>query len=324
MNDVQIPDTRIPELTSAEIELFINQYGVSNDFTATDKTLEIVSELDVWPDKMFEVILLLPEEQIPDKIFERLTEIFINDLNYSQMSRFLELCFDTYEFTNNNDYILLKINMTKYEKIRSNMEQMIIDDKFSSRDMIYRYCLFTSIKFIPSLISNNSTDSQAFSVVENTDNIRTESGYNFYLDSLTLTYTAVNRVKKPEINHIVKVYKPAMELSQLGTMEVFFMDTFYTQKENAIKHDKSSLANIVDASRFENQFSLSCMNGRSGYTKITFSDESIRQVRIMFPQEPKDVVYSFNERELRNKLNDSDEGILIVAEPLTVEHEPQS
>ena len=325
MNHVQIPDNRIPELTSAEVAQFVNQYGVSNSLIATDKTIEILGELDVWPKKMFEVVLLLPKEQIPDKVFEKLAEIFLSDLDHNESSLFLELCFDTYEFTNDNESILLKINTTKYEKIRCNMEQQLIDNKFDNRDMLYRYSLFTSIKYIPVLIGKNSTNFQALSVVENTEHYQTESGDNFSLNSFLLSYTGVNRANKPAVTHSVKVYQTAMDNKQLAILRLFYMDTYYTRAEDAIKYRNPPLSrDEIRAAQFEREFSLFCTNSVYAYTKITFSDESIKPVRIIFSQKPTDNVIGFSERDLRNEENDSDEGILIVAEPLTVEHEPQS
>ena len=89
MSNVQIPDTRIPELTPSEAAEFINQYSISSELKATDKTLEILSRLDVWPDKMCEFVLLLQAEQVPDEIYGKLANIFLFDLNNDQMARFL-------------------------------------------------------------------------------------------------------------------------------------------------------------------------------------------------------------------------------------------
>ena len=55
-----------------------------------------------------------------------------------------------------------------------------------------------------------------------------------------------------------------------------------------------------------------CRDYGYAYTKVVFSDESIRQIRVVFPLKPTAVVFGYGER-----INeDPNEGIRVVAEPL--------
>ena len=45
----------------------------------------------------------------------------------------------------------------------------ILDDEYKDRGMLHRYGLFASVKYIPTLLNQNPTSLQAFSIVEHAD-----------------------------------------------------------------------------------------------------------------------------------------------------------
>ena len=315
MVDVRIPDIRIPELTPAETAQFVERYGVSNDLTATGKTLEILSELDEWPDKMYEFVLLLPSELIPDEIYWKLAHDFLYNLNNDQMARFLELCYDTYEYTKSDGYVLLKTNTAKYEKIRYYMEQLIKSENYNDRDMLHKYCLFTAAKYISALVSKNPTGFQAFSIEDNADSIQTnykEEDYTFVLNSLVINYISVNQDASPETPQHIRIYQTAMDNDQLLELYSFSLDAGWIQTEDALNTNNLDMVKELKVkSSYEGWFINMCVRFGYAYTKIVFSDESIGPIRMVFPKETTATVFHYGEE----KNEQEGEGILIVAEP---------
>jgi hypothetical protein len=309
--DSPISDTRVPDLSQTEAENFRNKYGMSSDLTLSGKGWEILSELDAWPDKMFEVVLLQPEEKITDDIYAKLAQIFLHDLDYNQMARYLGLCFDTYEYEKESEAVLLKGNAVKQEKIRSHMEQLAMDEKYSNRDMLYKFGLFTSIRYIPYLISRNPF--QAFSIVEDVDSRTFDfegRDVTIELNSLVVNYLGINLSGSVVSPQSAKIYQTAMDDRQLLNLSVFFSGISNTLMKEATSHRNLKLFESLRLKAIsENDFSVFCANEGYAYAKIVYSDESLWPIRMVFPQmQPVD---GFLHGERRDE---EDESTLIVAD----------
>ena len=343
MVDVRIPDMRNLGFSQSEITLFMNEYGMSGDLKATNDTLETLRGLNKWPDKMYQIVLMLQEDQIPDDMYRALARGFLLELNIGQMEQFLEQCFDTYEYENDSGYALLKINENKYEKIRNSMEQLVFDNKYNDRDMLHKYGMFVSIKYIPALISKNPKGFQAFSITECVDlvNINYEqlntdlkedgqlnSGLEddgqlntdlkededtIPLNSLVISYIGVSQNSQNSINESpqdVKIYQPAMDVKQLMNLSTFITKSGFDQLENALKTEDSILAEeLKRETKSESEFSNMCVQLGYAYAKVSFSDESIWPLRIVFPKEP-----TANVLQLGEWIDEDKKSVIIVAE----------
>jgi len=286
MNANRIQDTRQPTLTQPEIELLVSRYGVTRDLVATEETLQILMTEDVFPESIIETVLPLPTEQVPDEIYSKLADLFLTELSLEQMARFIELCFDTYEHPNDSSSMLLLANTERFRRLRSIMEDLLVDSRYEDRDMLHRYSTFVSASFIPVAVSNNPTEISAFSIVEYADftvsDLIPGGSPESVIMSFFLNYIGLRRNGRTEATQNIQIFKTAVTGQQLSVLNrTFFVK--YSEKELAartlrqkeeIRGDRISVGNFIY---------LVCHGHEHACTWVEFSDESLVTLIIAFP-----------------------------------------
>jgi len=302
MNASRLQDMRQPTLTQLQIELLVSRYGVTRDLVVTEETLQILMTEDVFPESIIEIVLLLPTEQVPDEIYNKLANLFLTELSLEQMARFIELCFDTYEHPNDSTSMLLLANTERFRRLRRIMEDLLVDSRYEDRDMMHRYSTFVSASFIPVAVSNNPTEISAFSIVEHADFTLSDlfpgGSPESVLISFFLNYIGLRRNGRTEATQNIQIFKTAVTGQQLSVLEYTLL-VKYSEKELAartlrqkeeIREDRNSTGTFIY---------LICRKFEHACTWVVFSDESLVTLIIAFPlgEEPLDYGESYEYRE---------------------------
>jgi hypothetical protein len=313
---------KIPELTREQITEFIDKYKFSNDLEVTDKTLEILSAQDTWPDKMFEFVLLLPAERIPDKIYQKLARMFLLELGDEQVIKFLELCFDIDEINSNNHGIISKQNQAKFDKIIWNMENFLLENKYAMMEPLYRYVLFVSIKYIypsPVYDKNNTwtltiaEDDMAYIsyLPEKIDDAGIPFSSDIYTEGRAPEIVSIQKYKIPDddvdrkitiipsvivsyftfgswkINktqHLIRIFKPTDNVSKLRLLLSYISSE---EASMALRNGK----NVTEFYKwnakhdYEECFENICEDLHLLWSQSIYSEEQIKFLNIVFPTE---------------------------------------